>query len=150
MLLFHSIYTPVSSAGVNRVPTPPRAAVFISSLQRLRQQRQPRIPNSTLQISLIPLLPKSNRPPFPSDIVFHKASNHSEFLDRRGCGRHERERGAKKIILGVENKGLFLLRYQNCTVFYMKTPQRIVWIQWTADLYIHSHLALDYQWNTGR
>lgn len=29
---------------------------------------------------------KSNRLPFRSDI-FHQASNHSEFLDRQGCGR---------------------------------------------------------------
>lgn len=103
MLLFHSIYTPVSSAGVNPVPTPPRAAVFISSLQRLLQPPS-RIQNSTLEILLIPLLPKSNRPPFRSDIIFHKASNHSEFLDRRGCGRYERERGAKKKEEG-ENTG---------------------------------------------
>lgn len=33
MLLFHSIYTPVSSAGANPVLTPPRDDVFISSLQ---------------------------------------------------------------------------------------------------------------------
>lgn len=133
MLLFHSIYTPVSSTGVNPVLTPPRAAVFISSLQTLSLDCSGFCDDclgfNTRPSESCSSLSCQN----PIDCRFDQTSFSTKPLTTRNSltgedvgGMRENEgqnavqgeksgKGREKT-LGVENKALFLLCYQKCTV----------------------------------
>lgn len=84
MLLFHSIYTPVSRAGVNPVPTPPRDDVFISSLQTPNPTRLLLLLHRPARIQTQPSKSRSSLScQNPIDCVFDQTSFSTEPLTTR-------------------------------------------------------------------
>lgn len=110
-LLFHSIYTPVSSAGVNPVPTPPRDDVFISSLQTPSPTWRLLLPLLLHRPARIQTQPSKSRSSLscqnPIDCVFDQTSFSTEPLTTRNSLTDEDVGGMRESEArnAAENKG---------------------------------------------
>lgn len=135
MLLFHSIYTPVSCAGVNPVPTPPGAAVFYLVAAKAAatdwdSKLDPSKSGSSLSCQN-PIDCLSDQTSFSTKPLTTRSSLTGEDVggmresEARNAEERQRERERKKEDAGrrgrkrreLKTKDLFSLCHQNCAVF---------------------------------